>query len=100
MNIQVEATPLPTVQPTLPDVDPCTIVIFGATGDLTKRKLAPALFRLACAGCLREFQVLGIGRHEMNDDAFRATMREGAAALSETDINEAEWNDFAPRLHY
>jgi len=99
VSVKVEGARFPTAQPELPDVDPCTIVIFGATGDLTKRKLVPALFRLACAGCLREFQVLGIGRHQMNDDTFRARMREEAAE-TENDFDEPEWGQFALRLHY
>jgi glucose-6-phosphate 1-dehydrogenase len=77
-------------------------VVFGATGDLTKRKLVPALFRLACAGCLSpHLKVLGVGRHYMSDDDFRAKMREGATASREIgDFSEAEWNKFTARLHY
>jgi len=55
--------------------DPCTIVIFGATGDLTERKLMPALFDLACHGVVpKEFAIVGFGRREWSDDQFRATM--------------------------
>ena len=46
--------------------DPCVMVIFGATGDLTKRKLFPALFNLANEGFMPErFSVVGVGRQEM-----------------------------------
>lgn len=52
--------------------DPCTIVIFGASGDLTYRKLMPALYNLFSNGCVPEkFCVVGAGRTDMSDDAFR-----------------------------
>lgn len=48
---------------TLPQAEPCVLVIFGASGDLTRRKLMPALFHLACEGCMAgPFRVVGIGR--------------------------------------
>ena len=64
----VQAKRLPAKELLLPKAEPCTVVILGASGDLTKRKLVPALFRLACAGCMsRHFSVLGIGRSQMTD---------------------------------
>jgi len=52
--------------------DPCTIVIFGASGDLTRRKLIPALFELASCGSLaRRFAIVGFARSEMSDAAFQ-----------------------------
>ncbi|MGB2984063.1 MAG: glucose-6-phosphate dehydrogenase [Candidatus Bipolaricaulia bacterium] len=57
---------------------PAVIIIFGASGDLTHRKLAPALHSLACAGRLSEAtQILGVGRQEMSDEAFRSRLYEG-----------------------
>jgi len=57
---------------------PAAIVIFGASGDLTHRKLVPALHSLACAGHLCEgTRVIGVGRRELSDDAFRARLLEG-----------------------
>jgi glucose-6-phosphate 1-dehydrogenase len=101
VSVVVEANPL-LIQQQLPQAEPCVIVIFGATGDLTKRKLIPALFRLACAGCLSgRFKVLGLGRHPMSDEAFRAEMRAGAATAKEMgEFSNAEWQAFAARLHY
>ncbi len=62
--------------------DPCAMVIFGASGDLTKRKLVPALFRLAQQRLLPAgFAVVATARTEMNDEEFRQKMRdEGARA--------------------
>lgn len=67
---------LPAV--TLPVADPCVIVIFGATGDLTRRKLLPALFHLACEGCMAPaFHVVGVSRPDMDDAVFRDQLRGG-----------------------
>ncbi len=63
--------------------DPCAIVLFGASGDLTRRKLLPALFDLAWHSCLApRFRLLGFARTKMTDDDFR---KEAGEALSKTD---------------
>jgi glucose-6-phosphate 1-dehydrogenase len=88
--------------PPLPKADPCLVVIFGAAGDLSSRKLVPALYNLACAGCTgTQFSILGLGRTRMNDREFRARMREAVAKAEDTrDFNDAVWDAFAARLHY
>ncbi len=103
MTPQIDLTThinLPTA--TLPTADPCVIVIFGATGDLTRRKLLPALFHLACEGCMTgRFQIVGIGRQAMSDEAFRDQLREGVAASAEIKhFKDSEWRGFAPRIRY
>jgi glucose-6-phosphate 1-dehydrogenase len=89
-------------RPALPEGDPCTLVIFGASGDLTRRKLIPALYDLCGAGCMSvRFEVVGTGRTPMSDDQFREAMKE--AARSSKDVrgfNEEKWSKFARRLHY
>jgi len=86
----------------LPKGDSCLLVIFGATGDLTRRKLVPALYDLACVGCTnRNFDVLGIGRTQLTNDDFRARLRDGASNSKDTrNFTDAGWNDFASHLHY
>jgi glucose-6-phosphate 1-dehydrogenase len=86
----------------LPQGDSVLLVIFGATGDLSRRKLMPALFDLACIGCThRNFQVLGVGRSELSDDEFRRRMYEGTAKSPEArGFDDAKWGDFASRLHF
>ena len=81
------------------DCDPCTIVIMGATGDLTARKLLPALFDLHVNGGLpAPFQIVGCGRTKLNDDQFRLRMEE---ALSDANrMNRSEWPAFSSALHY
>lgn len=80
----------------------CLIVIFGATGDLTRRKLMPALWELARDGDLPgEFAVVGVGRRALSVEAFRAAMREGIETFSRRGIPAEEtWDGFAQRLHY
>src|SRR5271169_5869163 len=57
--------------------DPCAIVMFGASGDLARRKLLPALYDLALHSCLApRFRLLGFARTEMSDDAFRKSAEE------------------------
>ena len=83
--------------------DPCTVVIFGAMGDLTKRKLMPALYELMKEGLVDpEFAVLGVGRESCdNDDMFRARMRESIEQSDEVHgFDPALWNSLCERLHY
>jgi glucose-6-phosphate 1-dehydrogenase len=89
-------------RPALPQADPCTLVIFGASGDLTRRKLIPALYDLCGEGCMHaHFEVVGTGRTHMTDEQFRESMHE--AAKSSKDVrgfSEEKWQRFAKRLHY
>jgi len=80
----------------------CAIVIFGASGDLTKRKLMPALYRLAYDRRLAAgFAVIGVSRTPLGDDGFRAKMREAVRGFSEdTKFDEGVWNAFAQGLFY
>src|SRR5687767_894584 len=99
--IVVEPDPMPMEAPALPKAEPCVIVIFGATGDLTRRKLMPALWNLKGQGCLESVRMLGVGRTAMSDDEFRALVRE--ALVQSEKINEHDeetWRKFAQRIHY
>ena len=85
--------------------DACTVVIFGASGDLAKRKLFPALFHLQCDGMLHEdFALVGVARAPMSDDAFRRAVYESARHADDPspagEIDEEDWSRFAPRLSY
>ncbi|HZY85459.1 MAG TPA: hypothetical protein VFE78_11555, partial [Gemmataceae bacterium] len=63
--------------------DPCVLVIFGASGDLTKRLLMPALYNLHCDGLLPPgFAVVGTAREALGTDAFRARMTEDIRAFN------------------
>jgi glucose-6-phosphate 1-dehydrogenase len=85
--------------------DACTVVIFGAAGDLAKRKLFPALFHLQCDGLLHgDFALVGVARGPMTDDAFRQLVYESARDADDPspagEIDEEAWARFAPRLSY
>src|SRR6185437_1567738 len=81
---------------------PCAVVIFGAKGDLTKRKLMPALYRLAYEGRLAPgFAVIGISRTAMSDDEFRNRMHDSVAKfLEDSPFDEDLWRSFAQGLTY
>ncbi|TVQ53662.1 MAG: glucose-6-phosphate dehydrogenase [Phycisphaerales bacterium] len=80
--------------------EPCVIVIFGASGDLTSRKLIPALYETSRAGQLPQgTRVLGISRTEMSDAAWRDTL-ESWAREHATGFDEEAWRTFAQCLHY
>ncbi len=81
---------------------PCTMVIFGATGDLTKRKLMPALYNLALENRLpAEFSVVGFARREKTHDQFRQKMRQGVETYSRSrQVNQMLWQRFSQGLFY
>jgi glucose-6-phosphate 1-dehydrogenase len=83
-------------------VAPCTIVIFGASGDLTLRKLVPALFHLHVEQQLPDpVRIVGFARREKSDDAFRAELREALVKYSRTkDLAEGIWVEFAAKIFY
>jgi glucose-6-phosphate 1-dehydrogenase len=83
-------------------VDPCVVVIFGASGDLTRRKLLPALYALSLEHRLPVgFAVLGVARRPLDDEAFRRQMREAVAEHGRTGAPDtAEWEPFAEGLFY
>jgi glucose-6-phosphate 1-dehydrogenase len=103
LSAVIEVNPLEqfSLEP-LPTGDSCLLVIFGASGDLTRRKLIPGLYNLACVGCMNpKFEVLGIGRTPMTSEQFRAKMRESASKSSDArDFNASQWAEFEKRLHY
>jgi len=82
--------------------EPCTVVIFGASGDLTKRKLVPALYRLTQERLLpAEFAIVGFARSPMSHEDFRAKMKDAILTYSEAKrIDEAVWDSFAKGIFY
>jgi len=81
--------------------EPCAIVIFGASGDLTQRKLLPALYSLTANRLLpHEFGVVGVGRTELTDAEFRARMREGVEEHRGGGFREDVWEELAAGMRY
>ncbi|MGC1784202.1 MAG: glucose-6-phosphate dehydrogenase [Acidobacteriaceae bacterium] len=80
--------------------DPCIVVIFGASGDLTKRKLLPALYHLDQSGLLPDkFAVVGVARRPMKDE-FVNDMRDGIVKGGGVDNGDAKLRDFLARVDY
>ena len=87
---------MPDIQKT---AEPCVMVIFGATGDLTKRKLFPALYNLARDKFLSpNFAIVGVGRQEMTSDEFRKQMHEHLKEFAATTKNHPADEASAPLL--
>ncbi len=81
--------------------DPCVMVIFGATGDLTKRKLFPALYHLANDGFLSEnFAVIGVGRQELSTDEFRTQIISDLKQFVGKDVDNDLISWFEERTFY
>ena len=82
--------------------DPCTMVIFGAVGDLTKRKLIPAIYYLAEQKLLPDnFALLGVARDQNTDEGFRGIMREAMANSDEIHkVQDDVWQWLCERTHY
>ena len=82
--------------------EPCTIVIFGASGDLTVRKLIPALYHLYIDGQMPDsFRVVGFARREKTDESWREEMRTGIEKYSRTcNVNHSQWQAFSGNLFY
>jgi glucose-6-phosphate 1-dehydrogenase len=81
--------------------EPCTVVIFGATGDLTHRKLIPALYNLAASGDLPpQFKVVGFARREKTDEVFRTELEEGNKKFSRQGHSDELWSSFGDSIHY
>src|SRR4051795_5442317 len=95
-----EANPLVEGLERLP-VHPTTLAIFGATGDLSKRKLLPAIYNLAHEGALPErFNLIGVSRGEMSDDEFRDGARKSIAEFSRRDADEKVLDAMIEQFRY
>jgi glucose-6-phosphate 1-dehydrogenase len=82
-------------------IEPATIVIFGGSGDLARRKLVPALYNLHVDGRLPPGTVIvGVARNEMSDEAYRAFAKEGVAQFSRRPVEEAAWAALASSLFF
>ena len=82
-------------------VPPTTLTIFGATGDLARRKLLPALYNLAHDGALPErFNLVGIARKEMSDEEFQAFAREAITTFSRRETDPDVLEGLLSRLRY
>jgi glucose-6-phosphate 1-dehydrogenase len=81
--------------------EPCTVVIFGAAGDLTKRLLVPALYNLLDAKLLpAQFAVVGFASAQMSSEEFRDKLGKEIPEFATTKVDAAQWKWFSDRLYY
>src|SRR5713226_1087598 len=99
-DIEVDASPAGSVGSNVNE--PCTVVLFGASGDLAKRKVIPAMYDLAINNSLgTRYAIVGFARTAMSDDSFRGTAGEAAKSISEVGpIDPKKWSEFASNLYY
>jgi glucose-6-phosphate 1-dehydrogenase len=80
---------------------PISIVIFGASGDLTQRKLVPSLFNLFLKKRLpKQFRIVGYGNTDFSDDQFRSHLEEGMKQFAPFKYKDKDWNSFAENIAY
>jgi glucose-6-phosphate 1-dehydrogenase len=80
---------------------PCVVVILGGAGDLSHRKLLPALYNLSLDEQLpQRFAILGFSLEELNDESYRALARSGIEQFSRQPLTEEAWQKFAPLVHF
>src|SRR5579871_2654201 len=80
---------------------PCSLVIFGGSGDLSRRKLLPAIYNLSLDGVLpTNFAVVGFAINDFTDESYRAFAREGIEKFSRRPLDPDHWADFEKMLYY
>ncbi len=96
LQVRTVAKILPGVGPRFPQV----VVLFGATGDLAKRKLLPGLVHLATAGFIPSCRIIGVSLDDIDAAAFRALVRQALDELSTRKFSDAAWSAFEATLDY
>src|SRR5215468_10988852 len=97
---QTETLPIATGQPIGKVADPCVMVIFGAAGDLTRRKLLPALYNLARAQLLsREFAIVGVAHNPMSTEDFRKKLSDDIRHYAGNEVDSDIWEWFERRIY-
>jgi len=79
---------------------PQVVVLIGATGDLSRRKLLPGLFHLSSSGFIPGCQIVGVSLDDIDADGFRKIAREAVAEFSMRPLKDADWDAFAKTLSY
>jgi len=91
---------VPKVPPGVGPREPQVVVLFGATGDLSRRKLLPGLYHLASAGFIPGCRLVGVSLDELDADAFRRIARGALDEFFARKVKDAEWEAFAAGLDY
>jgi glucose-6-phosphate 1-dehydrogenase len=85
---------------TAPPLAPHVILIFGATGDLARRKLLPGMLRLFQSGLMPEFRIIGVSMEEIGDREFRDLAEQACRSFARHGFSESDWHEFSNRLAY
>ena len=101
-SVQVRVTTaMPSIQPVSREAEPCALVIFGAGGDLTRRKLLPAIYHMRVDGELPDrIAVIGVAREPLDTASFRAAMKNGTAEFAKGGLDEKIWASLEKQLFY
>ncbi len=102
-NAQTIAYPAPGSRPSrlgVEQVSPHVVVLFGATGDLSRRKLLPGLAHLALSALTPDIEVVGTSLEDYDDESFRAFAKASLAEFSHRQLTTEQWDRFAKRLCY
>jgi glucose-6-phosphate 1-dehydrogenase len=94
------AAPTDASATSMPPLAPHVIVLFGATGDLARRKLLPGLLHLSQAGLLPECRIVGVAVEDLDDESFRDLARHACDEFARSEVTDAIWSDFAKQLSY
>ncbi len=100
---QMIAYPSPNARPRrggLARLDPHVILLFGATGDLSRRKLLPGMAHLVLSELTPDIHIVGTSLEDYDDDGFRALAKEAVEEFTHHPLSEEQWDMFASRLHY
>ena len=101
MTTRIHAAPPPMLERRSRRAPPCALVVFGAAGDLTRRKLVPALYNLAAGGSLPErFAAVGMARRPRTSEEFRSEMRDAVAEFSRRPLDHDLWRRFVTSIDY
>src|SRR4051794_31746657 len=96
-----EVDDAPKGEEALPKPGPHVLVLFGATGDLARRKLLPGLFHLDRVGLMPDdYRIVGSSLTELDDDGFREHVRDALDEFCRMDVADDEWEPFSERLSY
>ena len=80
--------------------EPHLIVLFGATGDLARRKLLPGIMHLLQSGLVPDSRIIGVSLDDFDDDDFREFAENAYREFSTREVDDQKWRDFAPKLSY
>jgi glucose-6-phosphate 1-dehydrogenase len=99
-HVTTHTDPSDIVPSLMAPVKPHVIVLFGATGDLARRKLLPGLLHLSLAGLVSDCRIVGTSLDGLDDDAFRVFARKACDEFSTRKISDEQWAAFASKLRY